>query len=216
MLSLAGGNILRFITLCRESWDYWQRLGDDKSKDSVDSAVLEPRTQSRAAEEASRKIHNTLRRQPGSPAGDIRLAFLDEVAKWLRNKLLDDASMSYPGANGFSLKLTQLEQNTEFKQLILEAVGWGDLYERRHTSKSKTDEPRVKYYPNPTLSPEYQLPDNHTKEPLYLTESSFNELLKIAEKAGAIHLPTKPKDPTSGGRGGGLDSRQMRLFPEKS
>lgn len=214
MLSLAGGNILRFITLCRESWDYWQRLGDDRHDQEAGTPLVEPRIQARAAEEASRKIHDTLRRQPGSPAGDVRLKFLDEVAKWLRNKLLDDAPMSYPGRNGFSLRASQLEQHQEFKQLILEAVGWGDLYERRHTSKSKDDEPRIKYYPNPALSPEYQLPDNHTKEPLYLTESDFSELLRIAEKAGAIRRAVSVEKPQAGDCDDSA-SGQMNLFSEE-
>jgi hypothetical protein len=196
ILSLSGGNILRFITFCRETWDYWQRLGDgDERRDrKVVAPLVEPWIQSRAAEEASRKIHDTLRTQPGSPAGDVRIRFLDEVAKWLRNKLLDDRPMSYPGRNGFSLRASQVEKDPEFRLLLLEAVGWGDLYERRHTSKSKDDEPRTKYYTNPALAPEYQLPENHTKEPLYLTESDLDDLLQIAIKAGAIRdAPTSPR-----------------------
>ncbi len=212
VLSLCGSNILRFISVCRETWDYWQRLSDaplrkgDKEKGVVPSEI-----QSRAIAEASRKVYEALRRQPGQPAGDVRIRFLDQIASWLRSRLLDDTSMSYPGGNGFSVRVSDLEKHSELRQLIEEAVGWGDLYEMEHTSKTKAErsrEPRKKYYPNPALSPEYQLPEAHTKEPIY---ASVDDILDLAAKARAISFP-KPRK-----RDAEFEpfDDQLSLFPEQ-
>lgn len=214
ILLLCGGNILRFITLCRETWDYWQRLADSPLQGRPDGRYVEPWIQARAAEEASRKIREALRRQPGNPAGDVRIKFLDVIAQWLRNKMLDDSAMSYPGRNGFSLRNSDLNRYHELKELIRESVGWGDLYERPHTSKVKGDESRVKYYPNPALSPQYQLPEAHTKEPLYVTEKDLEDIIGMAIKAGAMCPPMIDKNVDPIKTGSINKPEQLPLFPE--
>ncbi len=198
VLSLCGSNILRFITICRVTWDYWQRLTDGSPPPPDGRKSIVPaEIQSRAIFEASRKVHEALMRQPGLPAGDVRSRFLNEIASWLRARLLDDKAMSNPGQNGFSLRLSDLEKHADLRQLIEESVGWGDLYEMDHTSKSKTErasEPRKKYYINPALSPFYELPEAHTKEPVY---ASLDDILKLGISANAVKpverpIPTKP------------------------
>lgn len=183
VLSLSGANILRFLTISRSVWDYWQRLEPESSPTIQNKPIVSPSTQASAILDASRKIHESLKRQPGNPAGDVRIAFLDQLARWLRNQMLEDAAMSYPGGNGVSLRDEELARYPELKQLIHEAVGWGDLYEREHTSKSKNDSKRTKYYPNPALSPMYQLPEVHTKEPVYVSPT---DILRVAKEAGAV------------------------------
>ncbi|MFU8892691.1 MAG: hypothetical protein ACNA8L_03595 [Luteolibacter sp.] len=186
VLSLCGSNILRFITICRVTWDYWQRLTDGEPSISSRNAIVRADIQSRAIFEASRKVHEALMRQPGQPAGDVRSRFLNKIASWLRSRLIDDIAMSNPGQNGFSLRVSDLEAEPDLRQLIEEAVGWGDLYEIDHTSKIKTErssEPRKKYYINPALSPFYELPEAHTKEPVYAT---LDDILKHAIDCGAI------------------------------
>lgn len=183
VLSLSGANILRFLTISRSVWDYWQRLEPESSPAIQIKPIVSPSTQASAILDASRKIHESLKRQPGNPAGDVRIAFLDQLARWLRNQMLEDAAMSYPGGNGVSLRDEELARYPELKQLIHEAVGWGDLYEREHTSKSKNDSKRTKYYPNPALSPMYQLPEVHTKEPVYVSPT---DILRVAKEAGAV------------------------------
>lgn len=187
VLSLCGSNILRYITICRVTWDYWQRLTDGlPASQGEQKCIVDPEIQSRAVLEASRKVRESLMRQPGQPAGDIRSRFLNKVASWLHAGLLDDTSMSNPGQNGFSLRVNDLERNDALRQLIEEAVGWGDLYEMDHTSKIKSEhasEPRKKYYINPALSPFYDLPEAHTKEPVY---AKIGDILKLAGGAGAL------------------------------
>lgn len=196
VLALSGSNILCFITICREVWDYWQRHPDASKanfKPSKGSPIVPVDVQIDAIKSASERIYRAQKRQPGAPAGDIRIKFLDKVASWLRSGLLDDAAMSYPGANGFSLRESALQSHSELRNLIEEAVGWGDLYEVPHKSKNKREnigDPRSKYYINPVLSPVYQLPKTHTKEPSY---RALDKILAFAKEAGAImeNLPVK-------------------------
>ncbi len=187
VLSLCGSNILRFITICRITWDYWQRLTDGSlPPQNAPKQIVPVEIQTRAIAEASRKVHEALMRQPGQPAGDVRSRFLNKIASWLRSNLLDDKAMSNPGQNGFSLRVSDLNQHEALRQLIEESVGWGDLYEMDHTSKIKSEhasEPRKKYYINPALSPFYELPEAHTKEPVYATRE---DILKLAIAAGAV------------------------------
>lgn len=211
VLSLCGSNILRFITICGVTWDYWQRLTDGSPAPQGRRRPIVPtEIQSRAVMEASRKVHEALKRQPGQPAGDLRSRFLNEVASWLRSGLLDDKSMSNPGQNGFSLRVSELEKNDGLRQLIEEAVGWGDLYETDHKSKIKSEdasEPRKKYYINPALSPFYKLPEAHTKEPVY---AKADEILKLARDAGVL-----PKIfQTEAAPVSGSNPDQPSLFPE--
>jgi hypothetical protein len=189
VLSLSGGNILRFITISRLAWDYWQRVDAQTAVAKHKIPIVETSTQASAILEASRQIRESLRRQPGNPAGDVRIRFLDKLAQWMRDKLLADVAMRYPGGNGFSLRDDELAKHPDLKRLIHEAVGWGDLYEREHTSKIKNDGKRTKYYPNPSLSPVYQLHESHTKEPLYVTAK---EILQIANAAGVVVNSRKP------------------------
>jgi hypothetical protein len=210
MLSLCGSNILRFITICRVTWDYWQRLTDGTPTVLASKSIVPSNIQSRAIFEASRKVHEALVRQPGQPAGDVRSRFLNEIASWLRARLVDDKAMSNPGQNGFSLRISELDEHPKLRQLIEEAVGWGDLYEMDHTSKSKAErssEPRKKYYINPALSPFYDLPEAHTKEPVY---AKLGDILRLAEAAGAVPRPAQipvtqsPKE----------NPNQLLLFPD--
>ncbi|MCG3195734.1 MAG: hypothetical protein GHCLOJNM_00201 [bacterium] len=211
VLSLCGSNILQYITICRFTWDYWQRLTDGmRTPQGQRKCIVPAQIQSRAVLEASRKVYEVLMRQPGQPAGDVRSRFLNEVASWLRAGLLDDKSMSNPGQNGFSLRVSELERNEALRQLIEEAVGWGDLYEMDHTSKIKSEhasEPRKKYYINPALSPFYELPEAHTKEPVY---AKIEDILKLAKAAGVL-----PKEvPDSIASSPMKDPNQAWLFPE--
>lgn len=212
VLSLCGSNILRFITICRVTWDYWQRLTDGTATDHAATSIVPSDIQSRAILEASRKVHEVLMRQPGQPAGDVRSRFLNEIASWLRSRLLDDKAMSNPGQNGFSLRVSDLNKHPELRQLIEEAVGWGDLYEMDHTSKSKAErssEPRKKYYINPALSPFYELPEAHTKEPVY---AKLEDILGLAIAAEAVPETAGPPDPKSPKE----DPNQLLLFPDEA
>jgi hypothetical protein len=195
VLALSASNITLFLSICREVWDQWRRRSHD-GLTSLDDAILSFtsnsvgwKTQAVAIDHVSHSWHRNFSRQPGRPSGDIRMKFIDQVASWLREALLADTSMSYPGANGFSLRETELERYASLRRLLEEAVGWGDLYEVPHTTKhakQKHRDPRKKYYVNPILSAHFQIPEAHTKEPLY---APVDAIFKLAASANALSSP---------------------------
>src|SRR5690606_2080484 len=139
-----------------------------------------------AIDNVSKGWHRKFSNQPGRPAGDVRMRFVDELGNWFREGMLADSAMSYPGGNGLSLKRDDLDRHAKLKALIEEAVGWGDLYEVDHTpknSKTKYRNPSRKDYLKQILSPHFQISESHTKEPLY---ERIEVIVSHAQKAGAI------------------------------
>jgi hypothetical protein len=197
VLNLSGSNVTFLVRLCRAVWDMWRRLHQAKGYDPVEAAksgcAVPMQTQWLAIHDLSRRMRELFEAQPGRPGGNVRMRFLDQVAAWLGDKLMSDKALSNPGHNGFTLSRSELEQWPELRALIEEAVGWGDLYEVEHTSKSRKEkaaDPRRKFYLHPILSPYYQLPQAHTKEPVY---NSARELAAFAETANL--LGGKPPEP---------------------
>jgi hypothetical protein len=74
---------------------------------------------------------------------------------------------------------------------MLEAVGYGVLFETEHSSKSKSSGRRRKFYLNPILCPRFQLPEARTKEPYYW---NIEKLLDLAVSA-QIALPQRRSAP---------------------
>jgi hypothetical protein len=192
VLALSASNITLFLSICREVWDQWRRRSSDDratvttSPGRVHEAPDFWKSQAVAIDNVSKTWHRNFARQPGRPGGDVRMRFVDELGAWLRHCLLADAAMSYPGGNGISLRKSDLSKHEHLKRLLEEAVGWGDLYEVTHTTKlakEKHRDPRKKYYLNPILSPHFQIPEAHTKEPLY---ESVETILRLAVQARAL------------------------------
>jgi hypothetical protein len=92
--------------------------------------------------------------------------------------------MSYPGRNGISLSDTDLDRDLGVRRFLNDAVAYGDLYEVQHTTKEKDRKARVKWYLAPILSPYFQIPETHTKEPYYATLEELQEWLEKAEVVG--------------------------------
>lgn len=189
ILSLSSSNVTLFLSICREIWDQWIRRTMRSKKPTAEdpqSLPIDWKIQAVAIDNVSKTWHRNFSMQPGRPAGDVRMRFVDALGNWLRRQMLDDSAMTYPGGNGFSLRKSDLERAPDLALLLEEAVGWGDLYEVEHTTKisaEKHKDPRRKYYLNPVLSPHFQIPDAHTKEPLY---SKFEEVLGLARRAHAL------------------------------
>jgi len=91
--------------------------------------------------------------------------------------------MSYPGKNGFSITIEDLQKNAGVNKFLMDAASYGDLYDRPHTTKTKDGKKRIKFYLNPILSPYFKLPSTHTKEPKYI---SINDLEDWLVKSGVI------------------------------
>jgi hypothetical protein len=195
VLALSSNNITLFLSICRETWELWQR--DLRSVTNPPRFGEVPLTVQRVAiENISKRWHQNLSIQPGRPGGDVRIRFLDRVFADLRIRLRKDEAMRYPGANGFSVLLDEITQFPDLKRLLDECVAWGDLECIEHTSKHSSDKirgRRFKYYANSILVPHYQIFQAHTKEPRYVRP---DELLKHAQSAKALPVSAETREPT--------------------
>lgn len=172
-----------FLHLCHAVWDRFLKEESLKTEieriDLLNGKSIPADTQAVAIQTASREWHDKLGEQPG---GDLRRRFIDHLGRYFREHLRDDSKMSYPGANGFSLRKDELEA-PEYRALwrfLCDAVGYGDLVATDHTTKNKRGEARIKFYLNPVLSPVFQIPAVHTKEPLYW---KMEDVMKVAREA---------------------------------
>jgi len=164
VLNLSGGQILVFLFLLQHIWDAWLR--DKRGATESDFRFpIEHEVQSQGILEAS--IEWRSKQIEGNNAFK-RKGFVDALGRHFYVKLTNDSAMSYPGANGFSVSNIELERDSDVAEFLKQAVGFGDLYESPHTSKTK-GERRTKYYLAPILSPYFRIPSVHTKEPEYVT-----------------------------------------------
>ena len=71
----------------------------------------------------------------------------------------------------------------ELRTFLNEAVDYGDLYDMPHTTRKADRKGRTKWYLAPILSPYFQIPHQHIKEPYYL--ENISELYKwVVEESG--------------------------------
>jgi hypothetical protein len=79
----------------------------------------------------------------------------------------------------------------QITNFLNDGVKWGMLEERSHTSKSKGDSRRRKYYLHPLLSPYFTIPFTRVKEPLYVNDPEIvnqwifgSEQIKFSARVG--------------------------------
>jgi len=182
ILTLSGGNILVFLSLCREMWDLAQRTAAINQK-TLESAFK--------AELQSQAIWNVssdwLRKQDELSGGAFRRRFITRIGTGLRRALMSDKKLSNPGRTGFSLSQEELEsdQNSDIRLFLDEATDFGALVRKPHTSKEKDRRPRVKWYISPVLCPNFDLPAVRTKEPYYAT---IDEVRRWIQTSDAVVL----------------------------
>ena len=185
ILSLSGGNISVFLHVCHQIWDQFLKVERAKPLtersdplDEANTTVIAKDIQAIGIQNASQSWLEKLNERP---AGDLRRQFIEALGTKLRIKLRDDKAMSYPGGNGFSILkselLVSIHPVSDLWQFLCDACGYGALYDREHTTKAQSGKARVKFYLHPVLSPQFQIPVAHQKEPLYWT---IQELLAIA------------------------------------
>jgi hypothetical protein len=204
IINLSGGNILAFLSLCQQIWEVWMRdsknLYENGSLPKLDEVI-----QTLGILEASVKWYENISNEKGG--GDRKLFTTYLGTKFYRT-LTQDLKMSYPGQNGFSLVERDLKKYTYIDGFLKEASDYGDLQERPHTTKATSGEKRIKWYLNPILSPKFKIPAIHTKEPMYISVSDFQQWMLEAnildeEKVVTFSKRMKPKkkiksDPSQG------------------
>lgn len=202
VLALSGKNILVFASICQRIWENWIQQTNANSEETHVPRPFGHWQQDQGIRAASETWH---RKISSAPNGDTVLRLIDELGNRLYQQLRDDNPMSYPGANGISLKNVELEDEPEIRELFNLATAEGFLQETTHTSKSSSRNASTKWYTHPILAPYYKLTVAHTKEPLYL---SISKLRGWLEKAKVLEPIAKPKTPTKKLQG----EKQASLF----
>ena len=177
ILALSGGNTLAFLKICQHIWSTWLR---DINENDIQEGILpniNEAVQSIGIQEASNSWYNQVIVREND--GDKRRDFLSKIGNHMYKELYEDDSMSYPGNNGFSLKLDDIDNaiNADIKNMLNLATDYGDLYESSHTTKTKDKAKRKKWYLNPILSPYFKIHVEHTKEPKYLSVKELRDIL---------------------------------------
>ncbi len=174
IITLSGGNILLFLSICQHIWSAWVRDMRGYEKDMASSLPIDYAVQSIGIHEASSYWYDEI---PKEIEGNTRQRFIQFIGVEFYSKLYDDYAMSYPGSNGFSVKIKELDSDARVNKFLQDAVDFGALHDAPHTTKTKDKEKRRKWYLNPILSPYFRVPVPHTKEPLYVTIKQVNEWL---------------------------------------
>ena len=196
ILALSGGNILVFVSLCQHIWDAWiQSTRDIEERNNRDTKapIIDEPIQAIGIQTASTYWFEKVPEQPG---GNRRQRFIGYIGAMFHKLILEDLAMSYPGHNGFSLRRDELELDKTVHKFLQDAVDYGDLYDSPHTTKTKDKKPRIKWYLKPIFSPYFKIPEQHTKEPMYI---NVKQARKWLMEANAI----------SG------EKRQLSLFPRR-
>jgi len=176
ILGLSGNNILIFLSICNFIWaEYLRSEPEIKGMPHIRSVNL----QDAAINEASRHWFKKIESEKNG--GDDRYRFIETVGQEFRKRLKNDARMSYPGANGFSLTMRMLDENPQIADFLNSCTAYNALTVRRHTAKSLSRGRSRKWYLCPVLSPYFQVPIAHTKEPIYAGLDDINTWLKKSE-----------------------------------
>jgi hypothetical protein len=199
VVELSGGNILVFVSLCQHIWSVWLRTvradrGSIRALPTIDDAI-----QAVGIQEASTHWYAKLAEESG---GTSRQRFASIIGADLERKLYNDDALSYPGRNGFSLSLGDLEHDSDLKNFLNECVDYGALIDSAHTTKESNRRPRRKWYLNAVLSPHFRLPHVRTKEPAYMTLREVIAWLYAAQLRQSILKQPEP-----------VDEAQTSLFP---
>ncbi len=185
ILGLSGGNILVFLSICQHIWSAWLRTSDDHKRDDNVPPEISESLQAIGIHEASTHAFEKVREEP---EGDKRQRFVSYLGNLLERKLFEDSALSYPGHNGFSLTMEELELDKAVRDFLNDAVDYGALFDAPHTTKEKNRKPRKKWYLNPVLSPHFKIPHVHTKEPLYASLADVRSWIESAVEKG-LSLP---------------------------
>ena len=179
ILALSGNNIIVFLSLCQFIWSEY--LKGNKDILSTIPENIEPNIQAMGIHNASEHWFRKVKAEP--KGGDARYAFVHILATFLKTRLRADRSMSYPGENGFSLPVHDLEETEVVGDFLAHCVGFGVLETADHTPKVVSRGLSKKWYLTSILTPYFQLPTPHIKEPYY---ASLKDMFGWMEKAGVI------------------------------
>jgi len=177
VIALSGRNVLVFLTINQFIWSEYLRTG--KTLDQIGTESMPNSIQDMGIQEASAFWFRKIKADPNG--GDDRHRFINVLGSFLRTKLREDSRMSYPGANGFSLSEKDLGENLFVTGFLDRCEAYGVLETVKHTPKSKSRGQSRKWYLFSILSPYFQIPNPHTKEPFYANVDDVQHWLAEAK-----------------------------------
>lgn len=190
ILGLSGGNILMFVLLCQHIWSAYLRTIRDKPQTSSRLPKIDWSLQAVGILDASTSWFRKIADRTG---GHTRQRFISYLGNALEKQLYDDLSLSYPGANGFSVRFDELEAHPRTKAFLTDLVDHGVLLDLPHTTKLSDRRARRKYYLVPLLCPYFHIPHIRTKEPLYVDIHTVEGWMANAEDSGGQDSSTETK-----------------------
>ncbi|MEP3655109.1 MAG: hypothetical protein ABJO36_09450 [Litorimonas sp.] len=187
ILALCGGSILSFIGMNQAIWDSWLRRHHE-SNYKVPKITI--RFQSVGIYNASRKWVEMIGQESSRSAE--RQRFVKFMATYLRQKLISDKNLAYPGGSGFSVIENELNRYPDLQDFLQELADYGNLIMLDHKTKSSNRLARKKFYFNPIYCPYFALPYARTKEPIY---ASVHEVITWVYDSGYNMSLGVPKPP---------------------
>lgn len=181
VVNLSGRNILTFLSICQFIWAELLRTLEDGPNNLPQN--IDPIIQTLGINSASEYWFRKIKAEP--KGGDDRNRFANEIGNMFRGKLRSDKNMSYPGNNGFSLPLNSVEEEPIVEGFLSDCVAFGVLESRTHIPKSPSRGQSEKWYLSPILSPHFQIPTAHIKEPYY---ASIDEVASWMRKAQVVTI----------------------------
>ena len=202
--SLSGGNIIIFLSICQFVWAEYLRE-QQASVQNVPQGI-NPNVQAMGIQSASEHWFRKVKAEP--KGGDDRYTFVHILATFLRARLKSDRAMSYPGENGFSLPVHDLEDAEIVDVFLDNCVAFGVLEKTDHTPKTARRGLSKKWYLTSILTPYFQLPTPHIKEPFY---ADLSDVYGWMEKANILEPDPSRKRSLKSKKSKLRESDQMRL-----
>jgi hypothetical protein len=191
IISLCNKSIFTFLSICQFIWAEYLRSSENIGNDvpqNIDAAI-----QAMGIMSASEYWVRKVKAEP--KGGDDRHKFINVVGSFFRDKMKSDKRMSYPGANGFSLSLSDVEENAYIDTFLDNCVAFGVLEKARHVPKSKSRGQSMKWYVSSILTPYFQIPTAHTKEPFYASIGDITDWLDDAKVTPITQLNSSKSRP---------------------
>ena len=179
IFDLSNGNILVFISINQHIWDQYFRYTARRAASPSTIPSIGRDLQSAGIFKASEHWYTKIAEETGRSAERLRV--VAEISRFLRDKVMGDRKMTYPGATGFSVRESELDSFPRIKEFLDELADYGNLTMFGHTTKDKDRAARIKWYLTPILCPYLRLPYKRTKEPYY---ASIKEVAAWFAKAG--------------------------------
>ena len=189
ILTLSGYNITIFISLCREIWDSNERA---RSKRARGTGRISVDVQTEAIRRVSENWFNKIEEFSG---GAKRQNFVARLGIGIKNALIADKGLVYPGHNGFSLLLEEYEQPEAagVRHFLENARDFGSLVSSKHTTKERDRRLRRKWYIFPLLCVNFEIPIVRTKEPYYADLAEVTHWLSDARPPIVLKGPRARK-----------------------